>query len=68
MVGKPVIKGTRIPVEKVREQLAYKPNFEELFAMYPDLNLDDVKACLDYGASLVRSRRRAKAKQVLVSA
>ena len=34
MVGKPVIKGTRIPVEKVLDQLAYKPDLDELFAQF----------------------------------
>ena len=46
MVGKPVVKGTRIPVEKVLNQLAYKPDLDELFAIYPELTVDDVKACL----------------------
>ena len=48
MVGKPVVKGTRIPVEKVLDQLAYKPDLEELLAIYPELTVEDVKACLTY--------------------
>ena len=48
MVGKPVVKGTRIPVEKVLDQLAYKPDLEELLAIYPELTVEDVKACLSY--------------------
>jgi uncharacterized protein (DUF433 family) len=44
MVGKPVIAGTRIPVEKVLAQLAYKPDLDELFEIYPELTIEDVQA------------------------
>jgi uncharacterized protein (DUF433 family) len=46
--GKPVIAGTRIPVEVVIKHLAGVPDFDDLFAAYPRLTLDDVKACLEY--------------------
>ena len=42
MVGKPVVKGTRIPVERVIQ------HFDDLFQAFPHLTLDDVKACLAY--------------------
>lgn len=48
MVGKPVVKGTRIPEEKVLDQLAYQPDLEELFAIYPELTVEDVKASLAF--------------------
>ena len=35
MVGKPVVKGTRIPVELVLEELAPNPDLNELFAAHP---------------------------------
>ena len=57
MVGKPVVKGTRIPVEKVLDQLAYKLDLEELFAIYSELSLDDVRACLAYAQAVVASKR-----------
>ena len=57
MVGKPVVKGTRIPVEKVLDQLAYKPDIEELFAVYPELTVEDVKACLSYAQAAVVAKR-----------
>ncbi len=57
MVGKPVVKGTRIPVEKVLDQLAYKLDLEELLAIYPELTLDDVRACLAYAQAIVAGRR-----------
>jgi uncharacterized protein (DUF433 family) len=52
LVGKPVIRGTRIAVEHVLEQLADNPDLDELFAAYPDLTLDDVQACLAYAQAL----------------
>jgi uncharacterized protein (DUF433 family) len=60
MVGKPVVKGTRIPVELVLAQLAYKPDLDELFAAYPHLTVEDVKACLAYAGALVAAKRRAR--------
>ena len=53
MVGKPVVKGTRIPVELVLRRLAIDLNLETLFEDYPRLNLDDVKACIEYAQALV---------------
>ncbi len=54
LVGKPVVKGTRIPVAVVLEYLAHNPNFDELFADYPRLTMADVQACLDYAQTLVQ--------------
>lgn len=48
MAGKPVVKGTRIPVERVIQHLAENPELDELFAAFPHLTIDDVKACLAY--------------------
>ncbi len=48
LVGKPVVKGTRIPVELVLKHLAQNPDLEDLFAAYPRLTVEDVKACLAY--------------------
>ena len=52
LVGKPVIRGTRISVAVILEQLAQNPDTDELFAAYPDLTLDDVKAALAYAGDL----------------
>ena len=57
MVGKPVVKGTRIPVERVVAHLANNPDLDDLFAAYPDLTLDDVKACLAYAHHAVEEKR-----------
>src|SRR5918996_2137839 len=53
MVGKPVVKGTRIPVERVVAHLANNPDLADLFAAYPDLTIADVKACLAYASHAV---------------
>jgi uncharacterized protein (DUF433 family) len=58
MVGKPVVKGTRIPVELVLEYLAVNPNFDELFTDYPRLTMDDVKACFAYAQDQLERTRR----------
>lgn len=57
MIGKPTIRGTRIPVELVLEQLSYNLDLEELFAAYSRLTEDDVKACIAYAHEAVRSRK-----------
>lgn len=55
LAGKPVIKGTRISVEVVLDYLASNPDFDELFADYPRLTMDDVTACLSFARRLVAS-------------
>ncbi len=59
LVGKPVVKGTRIPVELVLAKLAANPDVLELLADYPRLTLDDVKACLAYAEQLVEQQQKA---------
>ncbi len=59
LAGKPVVTGTRIPVELVLKHLAQNPDLGELFAAYPRLTLEDVKACPSYARSLVERERAA---------
>ena len=54
MVGKPVIKGTRMPVDLVIAKLAANPDIKEFFLDYPELTVDQVKACLEYANALVQ--------------
>ena len=61
MVGKPVVAGTRVPVELVLAKLAADPNLGEFFLDYPELTLDDVKAVLAYASTLVPTREEAAA-------
>ena len=46
LVGKPVIKGTRLSVECILNQLAHGATTEELVGEYPGLILEDIRACL----------------------
>lgn len=50
MLGKPVIKGTRLTVELVVEKLAYCETMEDLKKDYPFLSEDDIRAALLYAA------------------
>ncbi|HLH23463.1 MAG TPA: DUF433 domain-containing protein [Chloroflexota bacterium] len=66
LVGKPTIRGTRIPVELVLAKLAQNPDLNELFLDYPRLTVDDVRACLAYAAALVqrdRPKRHAERRE-----
>ncbi len=55
MVGKPVIRGTRIPVELILDWLSGNLDLNELFAAYPDLTVEDVQAALAFGRDAVRT-------------
>ena len=46
--GKPVIKGTRIPVSVILEQLAEGESWDKILAGYPELTREDIHAALDY--------------------
>ncbi|HHT9160071.1 MAG TPA: DUF433 domain-containing protein [Candidatus Brocadiaceae bacterium] len=51
--GKPVIKGTRIPVAVILEQVAESETWQDLLAGYPELTLEDIKAALRYARSFL---------------
>jgi uncharacterized protein (DUF433 family) len=53
LAGKPVVKGTRISVGLVLEELSHNPDIDELLAAHPDLSQMDVQACLAYAQALV---------------
>ncbi|MGD8649758.1 MAG: DUF433 domain-containing protein [Desulfobacterales bacterium] len=50
MLGKPVIKGTRIPVELVIRKLGEGASFKDLLDAYPNLVEKDINAALLYAA------------------
>ena len=54
LAGKPVVRGTRISVEAVLAQLVENPDMQELFAAFPRLTIEDVKACLAFAEEKVR--------------
>ena len=51
--GKPVVKGTRIAVDLVLEELSHNPDINELLAAHPDLTRDDIQACLAYAKDIL---------------
>lgn len=57
LVGKPVVKGTRIAVEFVIDLLAQGWSEEEILHNYPTLSRKDVHACLAYAGERLRSEK-----------
>jgi len=51
--GKPIIRGMRISVELVLSLLAQGETVESLLADYPDLEADDIRACLAYAHAVI---------------
>jgi uncharacterized protein (DUF433 family) len=52
MMGKPCVKGTRIPVYLLLEKMAAGETSEQLVAAYPQITVEDLRACLEYAAAL----------------
>jgi uncharacterized protein (DUF433 family) len=50
MLGKPVIRGTRIPVELILRKLSEGAAEADLLDAYPRLNKEDIQAALAYAA------------------
>ncbi len=57
LVGKPVIKGTRIAVEFLVELLAEKWTHEQILNNYPQLTEEDIQAALHYAAEALKRER-----------
>ena len=55
MYGKPVIKGTRIPVDLILEKMSNGMNLQVILTDYPDVTEDDLYACLAYATSVLRN-------------
>jgi len=54
--GKPCIANTRIPVESVLELVEENVPFDEIITRYyPELEVEDIKACIRYATDLIRS-------------
>lgn len=54
MFGKPVIAGTRIPVEVILDKLGAGIQVEEILEDYPRLNRDDIRKVVEYANNLVK--------------
>ncbi|MBX3467492.1 MAG: DUF433 domain-containing protein [Planctomycetes bacterium] len=50
MLGKPVIRGTRVTVEQLLEKLAADISIDEILADHPHLSREDVLAAIGYAA------------------
>lgn len=50
--GKPCIKGTRIPVHLILDLLAAGESYEGIKRAYPNIDEEDIKACISYAAFL----------------
>lgn len=57
LVGKPIIKGTRISVELVIDLLARGYTRDQIIQQYDHLTPDDVQACLAYASDMLRSEK-----------
>lgn len=53
MLGKPVIRGTRITVELILSKLAQGATEADLLEDYPHLTTEDIRAAVAYGAASV---------------
>ena len=54
--GQACVKGTRIPVHQVVRMLANGDTVEDLLREYPSLTRADIRACLQYAASLAEEQ------------
>lgn len=54
--GKPCIRGHRIWVSLILDFLAAGDSIDEILQSYPDLQRDDILACIAYGAEMSRDR------------
>jgi len=54
--GKACVKGTRVMVSVVLDNLAAGLGTEEILASYPSLNRDSIQAAIAYAAELARER------------
>lgn len=63
MVGKPVVRGTRIPVVRILQHLE-ENDWADVFRAFPELVEDDVRACLTYArAALEREYDGVRAER-----
>ena len=57
LVGKPVVKGTRLAVEFIVDLLAGGWTQEQILDNYPNLKADDIRACLAYASELLHAEK-----------
>jgi uncharacterized protein (DUF433 family) len=57
LLGKPVIKGTRLAVEFILELLAERWSHEQIIKSYPQLTQEDIWAVLQYAAETIKQEK-----------
>ena len=57
LVGKPVIRGTRLAVELIVDLLAQGWSEEEILKNYPELTREDLQASLKYASAVMHSEK-----------
>jgi uncharacterized protein (DUF433 family) len=55
--GKPVVRGMRLSVELVLSLLAQGETVDAILDDYPDLERDDIRACLEYARAVIAHDR-----------
>ncbi|HLX11300.1 MAG TPA: DUF433 domain-containing protein [Bacteroidota bacterium] len=53
MLGKPIIKGTRITVELILRKLSSGYTMEEILDQYPSITREDILATLEYASEVI---------------
>lgn len=56
--GKPAVRHLRYPVESLLEYLAAGDSFEEVLGEFPDLERQDLQACLEFAAQSVKLKSK----------
>ena len=57
LVGKPIIKGTRLAVEFIIDLLAEGWSETQIFQNYPGLTREDIQACLSYASNVLHAEK-----------
>jgi uncharacterized protein (DUF433 family) len=57
LVGKPVVKGTRLAVEFIIDLLAQGWPADEIIRNYPGLTQEDIRACLAYASDALKAEK-----------
>lgn len=58
--GKPTIRGLRYPVDSMLDLMASGMNIAQILDDYPDLEKDDLLACLEYAARVTKTKKAQK--------
>jgi len=57
LVGKPVIRGTRLAVEFIIDLLAQGWTYDDILHNYPGIEIEDIHACLRYASDILHSEK-----------